>query len=47
MRCQNEKENINGTFTLAREMRKAGAITAAEYGRIMEYLKKLSSKIGG
>jgi hypothetical protein len=47
MRCQNEKENINGTFTLAREMRKAGAITSAEYQRITDYLKKLSAKIGG
>ena len=41
------RKKLNGLFALAKEMRKAGAITAAEYGRIMEYLKKLSSKIGG
>jgi len=41
------KAKLNGLFSLAREMRKAGAITAAEYDRIMEYLKKLSSKIEG
>ncbi len=41
------KAKLNGLFSLAREMRKSGAITAAEYGRIMEYLKKLSSKIEG
>lgn len=41
------KAKLNGLFSLAREMRKAGAITSAEYGRIMDYLKKLSAKIGG
>ena len=41
------RQKLNGLFSLAREMRKAGAITAAEYSRIMDYLKKLSSKIGG
>jgi hypothetical protein len=41
------KQKLNGLFTLARDMRKAGAITAEEYGRIMDYLKKLSIKIGG
>jgi hypothetical protein len=41
------RAKLNGLFSLAREMRKAGAITAAEYQRITEYLKKLSAKIGG
>ena len=41
------RQKLNGLFTLAKEMRKAGAITASEYQRIMDYLKKLSSKIGG
>jgi hypothetical protein len=41
------RAKLNGLFSLAREMRKAGAITASEYGRIMDYLKKLSQKIGG
>lgn len=41
------KAKLNGLFTLAREMRKAGAITSAEYSRIVDYLKKLSAKIGG
>lgn len=41
------RKKLNGLFQLAREMRKAGAITSAEYGRIMEYLKKISAKIGG
>lgn len=41
------RKKLNGLFSLAREMRKAGAITSAEYSRIVEYLKKLSSKIGG
>ena len=41
------KAKLNGLFALAKEMRKAGAITASEYGRIMDYLKKLSAKIGG
>jgi hypothetical protein len=41
------RQKLNGLFSLAREMRKAGAITSAEYGRIVDYLKKLSAKIGG
>ncbi len=41
------RQKLNGLFQLAKDMRKAGAITASEYGRIMEYLKKLSGKIGG
>jgi hypothetical protein len=41
------RQKLNGLFTLAKEMRKAGAITSAEYQRITEYLKKLSQKIGG
>lgn len=41
------RQKLNGLFSLAKEMRKAGAITAEEYSRIVEYLKKLSIKIGG
>ena len=41
------RQKLNGLFSLARDMRKAGAITSAEYQRITEYLKKLSQKIGG
>lgn len=41
------RKKLNGLFSLAREMRKAGAISSAEYSKIMEYLKKLSAKIGG
>lgn len=41
------KAKLNGLFSLAKEMRKAGAITSAEYSRIVDYLKKISQKIGG
>jgi len=41
------RQKLNGLFQLAKEMRKAGAISSSEYQRIMDYLKKLSQKIGG
>ena len=41
------KAKLNGLFSLAREVMAGGAITAAEYSKIVDYLKKLSSKIGG
>jgi hypothetical protein len=40
------RQKLNGLFQLAKEMRKAGAISSSEYQRIMDYLKKLSQKIG-
>jgi hypothetical protein len=46
-RYKMSRAKLNGLFSLAREMRKAGAISSSEYQRIMDYLKKLSQKIGG